>query len=63
MEQYIISNEAPTESYKMPERNIFLLQPFEHQQICKPTYLKAGYRSSAYGEVIACFEWRTQPYQ
>ena len=37
MEQYNISNVAPTESYKMSERNIFLLQPFEQQQICKPT--------------------------
>ena len=37
MEHYNISNVAPTESHKMSERNIFLLQPFEHQQICKPT--------------------------
>ena len=37
MEHYNISNVAPTESYKMSERNIFLLQPFLHQQICKPT--------------------------
>ena len=37
MEHYDISNVAPTESHKMSERNIFLLQPFEHQQICKPT--------------------------
>ena len=37
MEHYNISNIAPTESHKMSERNIFLLQPFEHQQICKPT--------------------------
>ena len=37
MEHYDISNVAPTESHKMFERNIFLLQPFEHQQICKPT--------------------------
>ena len=32
-----ISNVAPTESHKMSERNIFLLQPFETQQICEPT--------------------------
>ena len=31
----------------MSERNIFLLQPFEHQQICKHTW-KTGYRRSAY---------------
>ena len=37
MEHYNILNVAPTESYKMSERNIYLLQPFEHQQICKPT--------------------------
>ena len=37
MEHYDISNVAPTESHKMSESNIFLLQPFEHQQICKPT--------------------------
>ena len=37
IEQYNISNAAPTESYKISERNIFLLQLFEHQQICKPT--------------------------
>ena len=37
MEHYDISNVAPTESHKMSERNIFLLQPFEHQQICKPS--------------------------
>ena len=37
MEHYDISNVAPTESDKMSERNIFLLQPFEHKQICKPT--------------------------
>ena len=37
MEHYDIWNEAPTESHKMSERNIFLLQPFEHQQIGKPT--------------------------
>ena len=35
VEHYNISSVAPTESYKMSERNIFLLQPFEHQQICK----------------------------
>ena len=32
-----ISNVALIESYKMSERNIFLLQPFEPQQICEPT--------------------------
>ena len=37
MEHYNRSNVAPTESYKMSEHNIFLLQPFEHQQICKST--------------------------
>ena len=37
MEHCDISNVAITESYKMSERNIFLLQPFEHKQICKPT--------------------------
>ena len=37
MEHYNIWNEAPTESHKMSERNIFLLQLFEHQQIGKPT--------------------------
>ena len=37
MEHYNISNIAPTELHKMTERNIFLLQPFEHQQICKLT--------------------------
>ena len=31
-----LSNVAPTESFKKSERNIILLQPFEHQQICKP---------------------------
>ena len=36
MEHCKISSVAPTESYKMSERNIFLLQLFEHQQICKP---------------------------
>ena len=61
-EHYNILNIAPTESHKMSERNIFLLQPLEHQQICKPT-LKTGYRRSAYSGVIACFEWCTQPYQ
>ena len=35
MEHYKISSVTPTESYKMSEHNIFLLQPFEHQQICK----------------------------
>ena len=37
MELDNILNVAPTESYKMSEANIFLLQPFEHQQTCKPT--------------------------
>ena len=37
MEHYHILNVAPTELYKMWECNIFLLQPFKHQQICKPT--------------------------
>ena len=37
MEHYYRSNIAPTESYKMSENNIFLVQPFEHQQICKST--------------------------
>ena len=36
MEHYNISNVAPTESHKISERNIFLLQPFEHQQNFKP---------------------------
>ena len=35
--QAIPENVAPAESCKMSERNIFLLQPFEHQHICKPT--------------------------
>ena len=26
------------------------------------TYLK-GYRRSMYSEIVACFEWYTQPYQ
>ena len=37
MEHYNTPNVAPTESYKMSEHNIFLLQQFEHQQICKLT--------------------------
>ena len=37
MEPYDRSNVAQTESYKMSEHNIFLLQPSEHQQICKLT--------------------------
>ena len=37
IQHYNISNVAPTESYKMSERNIVLLQPFEPQQICEPT--------------------------
>ena len=62
MEHFNGSNVAPTESYKMSEHNTFLLQPFEYQEICKPTY-KTGYRRSAYREVIVCFEWCTQPCQ
>ena len=62
MEHYNRSNVATTELYKLSEHNIFLLQPFEQQHICKSTY-KTGYRRSAYSEVIACFEWCTQPYQ
>ena len=62
MEHYNRSNVAPTESYKMSQHNIFLLQPCEHQQIRKPTY-KTGYRRSGNNEVIACFEWCAQPYQ
>ena len=62
MEHYNRWNVAPTESYKMSEHIIFLLQPFEHQQICKSNQM-TGYRRSAYSEVIACFEWCTQPYQ
>ena len=37
MEHYNRSNVSPTELYKMSEHNIFLLQPLEHQQICKST--------------------------
>ena len=37
VEHFNTLNVAPTESYKMSENNIFLLQPFEHQQICKST--------------------------
>ena len=37
MENYNISNEAPTESDKVSERNIFLLQTFDHKLICKST--------------------------
>ena len=37
IQNYNISNVAPTESYKMSERSIFLLQPFDPQQICEPT--------------------------
>ena len=62
MEQYNISNVAPTESHKMYECIILLLQPFKHKQLCKPT-LKTGYHRSAYSEIIACSEWCTQPYQ
>ena len=65
MEHYNRSNVAPTESHKMSAHNIFLLQPLEHQQICKSTG-KTGYRRSAYtpySGVIACFEWCTEPYQ
>ena len=54
MEHYNRSNVAPTESYNMSEQNMFLLQPFEHQQICKPTD-KTGSRRSAYSEVNAFF--------
>ena len=62
IQRHNISNVAPIESHKMSEHNIFLLQQFEPQQICELTW-KAGYRRSAYSEVIACFEWCTQPYQ
>ena len=65
MEHYNRSNVAETESNKVYEHNIFLLQPFEHQQICK-SIQKTGYRRTAYSEVIACFGWCTQvtqPYQ
>ena len=62
MEHFNRSDVAPTESYTMSEHNIYLLQPFERQQICKSTQ-KTGYRRSAHCEVIACFEWCTQPYQ
>ena len=37
MEHHNRLNVAPTESFTMFEPNIFILQPFEHQQICKPT--------------------------
>ena len=37
VEHYNRSNVAPIESYKMSEHNIFLLQPFERQQICQST--------------------------
>ena len=37
MELYNRWNVAPTESFKMSEHNIFLLQPFEHQPSCKCT--------------------------
>ena len=37
IEHYNSSNIAPAESYKMSEHSIFLLQPFEHQQICLST--------------------------
>ena len=37
MEHYNISNVAPTESHTVSERNISLLQPFEHKQISKST--------------------------
>ena len=68
MEHYNRSNVVPTESYKMSEHNIFLLQPFEHQQIFKSTQ-KIGYRRSAYSEVICLFWmmhttlWITQLYK
>ena len=35
MEHYNRSNVAPRESHNMSEHNMFLLQPFEHQQICE----------------------------
>ena len=38
MQHYNRSNVAPTESYKMSEHNIFLLQPFKHQNL--QIYLK-----------------------
>ena len=36
MEHYNRSNVAKTESFRISEHNIFLLQPFVHQQIRKP---------------------------
>ena len=57
VEHYNRSNVAPTESYKMSEHNIFLLQPCEHQQIRKPT-TKTDCRRSGYSEVIHyCLFW------
>ena len=37
IKHYKRSNVAPTESHKMSEHSIFLLQPFEQKQICKRT--------------------------
>ena len=37
IQHYNIANIAPTESHKMSECIIFLLQPFEPQQIWEPT--------------------------
>ena len=62
MDHYKRSKVAPTESYKMSEYNVFLRQPFDHQQICKSIW-KTGYRRSPYSEVNVCFEWYTRPYQ
>ena len=60
MEPYNLSNVAPTESYKISEGNIVLLQPFEHQQICKPTY-KIGHRRSAYSFYLSWMIHTTLP--
>ena len=38
MEHRNRSNVPPTESHKMSEHHIFLLQPFQHQQSCKSTW-------------------------
>ena len=51
MEHYDRSNVAPTEWYNMSEHHMFLLQPFQYQQIGKPSY-KTGYSRSAYSEVV-----------
>ena len=37
IQHYKISNVVATESYKMSERNIVLLQQFDPQQICEST--------------------------